>query len=69
MNKIEKRYLTMMLLVRVKEIKAVVKDKKRKLEKQELASLGGELALIDHILEELNDGEDNSTDKNINIQS
>ena len=64
MNKIEKRYLTMMLLIRFKEIKAVVNDKNRKLEKEQLASLGGELALIDHILEELNED-----DKDINIQS
>ena len=64
MNKIEKRYLTMMLLIRFKEIKAIVNDKNKKLEKEQLASLGGELALIDHILEELNED-----DKNINIQS
>ena len=64
MNKIEKRYLTMMLLIRFKEIKAIVNDKNKKLEKEQLASLGGELALIDHILEELNED-----DKDINIQS
>ena len=64
MTKVAKRYLTMMLLIRVKEIKAIVNDKNRKLEKEQLASLGGELALIDHILEELNED-----DKDINIQS
>lgn len=69
MTEVAKRYLTMTLLIRVKEIKAIVHDETKKLDEKQLTSLGGELALIDKILEELNDGKDNSTDKNTNIQS
>ena len=68
MNKVEKGYLTMLCLVRVKEIKEKVKDNKN-INKEELVALGGELRLLSNILDKIALKEIFKDDKNINIQS
>lgn len=57
MTKLQKRYIQMMLYVRIQEIKHALKQIDDKDESEEtkhhLASLGGELQLIESILEEI----------------